>query len=132
MSLNVYLTFFHRYSGNQLYALERYYIAINYGVPFVPAVIYLLIEGNDRGPMYGDATVSYSLPDLYSSRSKDVTFTHSSNSFTSSGAGSQSDGTSFVLPLSTALSGEFWTYFVVHFVHTFLFLTFPMCPHSRQ
>ncbi|KFY26461.1 hypothetical protein V493_04076 [Pseudogymnoascus sp. VKM F-4281 (FW-2241)] len=57
MALNVYLTFFHRFSGPELVALEKYYLVINYGLPFIPAMVFLQIGNDERGPMFGDATL---------------------------------------------------------------------------
>lgn len=73
MALNVYLTFFYRYSGDELRALERYYVLFNYGLPFIPAFVFLFINHEERGRIFGNATVSFpspspsSLLDLYSS-----------------------------------------------------------------
>ncbi|KAI9727601.1 MAG: hypothetical protein M1834_008041 [Cirrosporium novae-zelandiae] len=55
MALNVYLTFFHRYTVDQLRALERLYIGICYGISFIPALILAFIQTKDRGKAYGDA-----------------------------------------------------------------------------
>ncbi|KFY80789.1 hypothetical protein V498_08777, partial [Pseudogymnoascus sp. VKM F-4517 (FW-2822)] len=57
MALNVYLTFFHRFSGEQLIALEPYYLAFNYGVPFIPAIAFVFIRNEERGHIFGDATL---------------------------------------------------------------------------
>lgn len=62
MALNVYLTFFHRFSGEQLIALEPYYLAFNYGVPFIPAIAFVFIRNEERGHIFGDATVSSPFP----------------------------------------------------------------------
>ncbi len=58
MACNVYLTFFHKYTANQLRALEWKYIAFCYGVPLIPAVVYEGIQTKARGKVYGSATVS--------------------------------------------------------------------------
>ncbi|KAL5353127.1 hypothetical protein ACLOAV_001158 [Pseudogymnoascus australis] len=57
MALNVYLTFFHRFSGEQLIALEPYYLAFNYGVPFIPAIAFVFIRTEEHGHIFGDATL---------------------------------------------------------------------------
>lgn len=62
MALNVYLTFFHRYSGEQLIALEPYYLAFNYGVPFIPAMAFIFAHTEERGHIFGDAEVSSPFP----------------------------------------------------------------------
>lgn len=66
MALNVYLTFFHRYSGEQLIALEPYYLAFNYGVPFIPAMVFVFAKTEERGRIFGDATVSFPSPSTIS------------------------------------------------------------------
>ena len=58
MALNVYLTFRHRFSSSQLRSLEKKYILLCYGIPFVPAIVYAFLRTEARGRVYGDATVS--------------------------------------------------------------------------
>ena len=57
MACSVYLKFFHRYSTRQLRALESKYLALCYGIPFVPAVIYLFVQHGAKGRIYGSADV---------------------------------------------------------------------------
>jgi hypothetical protein len=62
MALNVYLTFFHRYGTLDLRRLEYYYLSLNYGIPMIPALVYVFVETEKRGHIFGDATVSLSPP----------------------------------------------------------------------
>lgn len=58
MALNVMLVFFHHYNSRQLRRLEKWYIGFAYGVPFLPAFIYIVVEKVTRKRIYGPATVS--------------------------------------------------------------------------
>jgi len=58
MACNVYLTFFHKFNADQLRALEWKYFLVCYGLPLVPAIVYLPIATQARGKIYGPATVS--------------------------------------------------------------------------
>ncbi|KFY39282.1 hypothetical protein V495_06036 [Pseudogymnoascus sp. VKM F-4514 (FW-929)] len=57
MALNVYLTFFHRYGTLDLRRLEYYYLSLNYGIPMIPALVYVFVETEKRGHIFGDATL---------------------------------------------------------------------------
>ncbi|EFR00752.1 hypothetical protein MGYG_03756 [Nannizzia gypsea CBS 118893] len=57
MACNVYLTLFHRYSTAELRKLEWKYIIICYVLPFIPAFAFLFIKSEDKGKVYGDATL---------------------------------------------------------------------------
>ncbi|GME34570.1 putative g-protein coupled receptor protein [Neofusicoccum parvum] len=58
MATNVYLTFFRKYDANDLRSLEMRYVAINYGVWFIPAAIYLILDMSPvHSHIYGDATI---------------------------------------------------------------------------
>lgn len=57
MACNVYLTFFHKFTANQLRALEWKYFVICYGVPLIVAIVYIPIETQSRGKIYGPAVV---------------------------------------------------------------------------
>ncbi|KFY91441.1 hypothetical protein V500_04672 [Pseudogymnoascus sp. VKM F-4518 (FW-2643)] len=57
MAFNVYLTFFHRYSASQLRSLEWKYLLFCYGVPFVPAIAFVFAGTEDRGRIFGSATL---------------------------------------------------------------------------
>jgi hypothetical protein len=57
MACNVYLTFFHKYDAARLRTLEPYYLAICYGLPFLPAFVYCFVKTASRGKVYGSAVV---------------------------------------------------------------------------
>lgn len=58
VAFNVYLTLFRYYSPRDLRKLEWRYFLVCYGIPFVPALVFLCINTDARGPIYGRATVS--------------------------------------------------------------------------
>jgi hypothetical protein len=58
MASNVWLTFFRNYNGQQLRSLEKYYMMICYGIPFIPAFIYLMLDLVGHKGIYGGAVVS--------------------------------------------------------------------------
>ncbi|KAL4915598.1 Nnf1-domain-containing protein [Aspergillus aurantiobrunneus] len=55
MAFNVYLTFFRKYNSEQLRRLEWKYVALCYGLPFIPAFTYFFIKTQSRGKIYGSA-----------------------------------------------------------------------------
>ncbi|KAL4801567.1 Nnf1-domain-containing protein [Aspergillus unguis] len=55
MAFNVYLTFFRKYNSEQLRRLEWKYVALCYGLPFIPAFSYFFIRTRSRGKIYGTA-----------------------------------------------------------------------------
>ncbi|EGD87854.1 hypothetical protein H112_04324 [Trichophyton rubrum D6] len=57
MACNVYLTLFHRYSTAELRKLEWKYMVICYLFPFIPAFAFLFIKSEEKGKVYGDATL---------------------------------------------------------------------------
>jgi hypothetical protein len=57
MAANVYLTFYHKFDADKLRSLEPYYIGLCYGVPFVPAFVYLWIKSSDGTRMYSNAAL---------------------------------------------------------------------------
>lgn len=58
MACNVYLTLFRRYSTAELKQLEWKYFLFCYGLPFVPAFVFLFVETESEGKVYGPAIVS--------------------------------------------------------------------------
>ena len=58
MACNVYLSFFKSYDTSALRRLELKYLIVCYGLPFIPAFIYLFIHAIGRGKIYGSALVS--------------------------------------------------------------------------
>ena len=59
MALNVYLIFFHKYTVEQLRAMDWKYLAGCYGASFIPAFVYIFIETKERGRIYGEAIVRH-------------------------------------------------------------------------
>lgn len=57
MATNVYLSIFKKYNAIDLRKLEWRYLALCYGIPLIPAVIYLPLEVKGKGRMYGPATI---------------------------------------------------------------------------
>ena len=57
MAVNVYLVIFRQLDAEDLQRLEKRYLLGCYGLPFVPALVFLFINDSIRGRMYGDATV---------------------------------------------------------------------------
>ncbi|CAZ85293.1 unnamed protein product [Tuber melanosporum] len=57
MALNVYLTVFKKYTTKRLRDLELTYILVCYGVPSIPAVIFLFIQNSNGVYIYGSATL---------------------------------------------------------------------------
>ena len=57
MAVNVYLTFYWKFDAEALRKLEKYYIMICYGAPFVPAFVYLWTKTAEKGRIYGNATL---------------------------------------------------------------------------
>ncbi|KAN0099882.1 hypothetical protein V8E51_013657 [Hyaloscypha variabilis] len=55
MALNVYLTFYKRYTTTQLKSLEWKYFLVCYGMPLIPSVTLLCLNGKERGKIYGPA-----------------------------------------------------------------------------
>lgn len=76
MAVNVYLTFYHRYSASQLRSLEWKYLLICYGVPFIPAIAFVFTKTEERGHIFGSAVVSCSTTQEMSciSQSASLTF----------------------------------------------------------
>lgn len=57
MACNVYLTFFHQYDAEKLRKMEKWYILGCYGVPFIPALVYIFIQDSQGQRLYGNATL---------------------------------------------------------------------------
>jgi hypothetical protein len=57
MACNVYLTFYHKFGAYQLRQLEKWYFLACYGIPSIPAFVFLGVNTKGRGPMYGNATL---------------------------------------------------------------------------
>ena len=57
MACNVYLSFFRQFDAAELRALEWRYLGACYGIPFIPAFVFLFIDSAGRGKVYGNAVV---------------------------------------------------------------------------
>ena len=57
MALNVYLTFFRGYTAKDLRGLEKWYFLVCYGLPFTPALIYVIVQVTTQKHIYGNAAV---------------------------------------------------------------------------
>ena len=57
MAVNVFLIVFRRYDIESLKRLEIKYLAVITTVTFIPALTFLFIHTDDKGPMYGSVTV---------------------------------------------------------------------------
>ncbi|PNY26826.1 Cyclic AMP receptor 2 [Tolypocladium capitatum] len=56
MAINVYLTFYRKFDAKRLRQIEPVYLLACYGVPFIPALLFLFIKHNGER-VYGDATL---------------------------------------------------------------------------
>ena len=68
MAINVYLTLFKKYNAQQLKALEWKYHLMAYGAPFIIAFVFIFVETDERGKIYGPAVVRKSAPGKPSSQ----------------------------------------------------------------
>lgn len=59
MAFNVYMTLFHQYTSRDLKKLEWRYFLFCYGVPFVPALVFLILTSEGTAKIYGSSTVRY-------------------------------------------------------------------------
>ncbi|KAJ9654870.1 hypothetical protein H2198_006143 [Neophaeococcomyces mojaviensis] len=57
MACNVWLSFFRSYDATTLRRLEFKYLLACYGLPFIPAFVYLFVETYERGKVYGSAVL---------------------------------------------------------------------------
>lgn len=62
MACNVYLALFHHYNTQLLRPLEWKYFLFCYGVPFIPAFVFLFVKTESQGRIYGPAIVSSPSP----------------------------------------------------------------------
>lgn len=96
MALNVYLTFFKNFNASDLRRLEKWYFVFCYGIPLIPAMIFLILDATADLGIYGHATVSSHGP--YSRESL--------LTFTSCGVGSPGTGIGCASPSSTGRCGK--------------------------
>lgn len=57
MACNVFLTFYYKFGAEQLRRLEIYYLILCYGVPLIPAFVFIFIKTQRKGSIYGNATL---------------------------------------------------------------------------
>lgn len=57
MAVNVWLTFYRKFDAQKLRKMEIPYLLTCYGVPFVVALTFIFVSTQERGRMYGDATL---------------------------------------------------------------------------
>ena len=57
MAVNVFLIVYRRYDTAMLRRLERKYMIGITIFTFIPALVFLFIRSDDKGPMYGSVTV---------------------------------------------------------------------------
>ncbi|KAJ4113899.1 hypothetical protein NW768_011429 [Fusarium equiseti] len=55
MAVNVYLAFYHRFDAQRLRRMELPYLIFCYGIPFLPAFIFIFIKNGDGVRVYGSA-----------------------------------------------------------------------------
>jgi hypothetical protein len=61
MALNAWLTFYRQYSAAQLRSLEKYYFGFVILFPLLASTVFIFIDDNEKGKIYGPAIVSESL-----------------------------------------------------------------------
>ncbi|KAH6655004.1 G-protein coupled receptor [Truncatella angustata] len=57
MAVNVYLTFYHKFDAERLRKMEVWYFLFCYGIPFIPALVFIFVTEAGRGRMYGNAAL---------------------------------------------------------------------------
>lgn len=57
MAINVYLTFYYKFDAERLRRMEIPYLIFCYGIPFIPALVYVFIRNGDGQRVYGNATL---------------------------------------------------------------------------
>ncbi|QGI96273.1 hypothetical protein CEK26_009342 [Fusarium fujikuroi] len=55
MAINVYLAFYYRFDAQRLRKMELPYLLLCYGIPFLPAFIFIFIKNGDGVRVYGSA-----------------------------------------------------------------------------
>jgi len=58
MAFTVFITFNPKQIDIQVRSLEKVYLVVCYGLPFIPAFVYLIEDAAHRKTIYGNATVS--------------------------------------------------------------------------
>ncbi|PNY24449.1 G-protein coupled receptor 1 [Tolypocladium capitatum] len=57
MAINVYLTFYYKFDAERLRRMEIWYLLGCYGIPFVPAFIFIFARNQQAQRIYGNATL---------------------------------------------------------------------------
>ncbi|KFH44238.1 Cyclic AMP receptor-like protein A-like protein [Hapsidospora chrysogenum ATCC 11550] len=57
MAINVYLTFYYRFDAHRLRRMEVPYLICCYGIPLIPATVYLFVRNSNGQRVYGDAVL---------------------------------------------------------------------------
>lgn len=57
MAINVYLTFYFKFDGRRLRKMEIPYLLGCYGIPLIPAFVFIFIRDKHNQRVYGDATL---------------------------------------------------------------------------
>ncbi|TDZ21458.1 G-protein coupled receptor 1 [Colletotrichum sidae] len=57
MAINVYLTFYFKFDAERLRRMEIPYLIGCYGVPFIPALVYVFVTNGQGEKVYGNATL---------------------------------------------------------------------------
>ncbi|KAK2017863.1 G-protein coupled receptor [Colletotrichum eremochloae] len=57
MAINVYLTFYYKFDAQRLRRMEMTYLVCCYGIPFIPALVYIFIKSDGGQSVYGNATL---------------------------------------------------------------------------
>ncbi|KAF4446788.1 hypothetical protein F53441_9604 [Fusarium austroafricanum] len=55
MAINVYLAFYYRFDAQRLRKMEIPYLVLCYGIPFLPAFVFIFIKNSDGVRVYGSA-----------------------------------------------------------------------------
>ncbi|ODA78540.1 hypothetical protein RJ55_05921 [Drechmeria coniospora] len=55
MAINVYLTFYYKFDAERLRKMELWYLISCYGIPFIPAFVYIFARKQDGRRIYGNA-----------------------------------------------------------------------------
>ncbi|KAK7431944.1 hypothetical protein QQZ08_001563 [Neonectria magnoliae] len=55
MAINVYLTFYRHYNAADLRRMEVMYLICCYGIPFIPAIVYIFVKDSNGNRAYGNA-----------------------------------------------------------------------------
>ncbi|KAI9742790.1 MAG: hypothetical protein M1818_003519 [Claussenomyces sp. TS43310] len=57
MALNVYLTFYYKFDAERLRSMEKWYLLVCYGLPFIPGFVFIWISQRNGVRVYGNASL---------------------------------------------------------------------------